>query len=462
MAAEEGAMAESNSEDQKPGEDRISNLPDDLLLYILSFVQSKTSVQTSILSSRWRHFWKRLYVLKLSDDSFEFNDNFTPSNSKLFQDYLTLVNFSKDSFEFNDNFIQFNSRFKEEISRLHLSIDSFEFANFIKFYSERFKHFRRFFYFVNSLIYVLRPYNVEKMRLSCTKSLTKNKMCTASIDAWIHSAMGPLLKELDITLYNLDNYCFELSENLSKCFNLVSLSLKGSLRLDRQPPKSFCLPSLKKLELDICAINVPSFNGFLHGCPCLETLDLCWYDEDYETFYVPPLCLPSSLKTLKIVLKYLSHLGFTRLPKLLGGEVTHTHFYCSTFDNLLYLNLNLLWFNSDSIMSLLQECRSLEVLIIQNDSEVFNDKEEQSSSPKWAAQLSLPSCLESHLKFIQFKGYRGFTDEFYFVEYILQNGCVLKSMIIVDISTDLKKMVDTLHRLFDIPKASRMCQLTYI
>ncbi|KAL5074101.1 hypothetical protein RYX36_013085 [Vicia faba] len=106
-------------------------------------------------------------------------------------------------------------------------------------------------------------------------------MCSASIDAWLHSAMRPLIKELDITLYNVHNFCFSLPQNISKCSNLVSLSLKGALSFKPQQPKSFSLPSLKTLGLDICGIDASSLNEFLQGCPCLETLDFYCYFNNF-------------------------------------------------------------------------------------------------------------------------------------------------------------------------------------
>ncbi|RWR88199.1 F-box protein [Cinnamomum micranthum f. kanehirae] len=38
-------------------EDRISNLPDEILVHILSFLRMKDAVRTSILANRWRYLW---------------------------------------------------------------------------------------------------------------------------------------------------------------------------------------------------------------------------------------------------------------------------------------------------------------------------------------------------------------------------------------------------------------------
>ncbi|CAN1850772.1 F-box/LRR-repeat protein 13 [Linum perenne] len=51
--------------------DRLSSLPDAILDHILSFVNTKTVVQTSILSRRWKCVWKHVPALNLDHSSFE-------------------------------------------------------------------------------------------------------------------------------------------------------------------------------------------------------------------------------------------------------------------------------------------------------------------------------------------------------------------------------------------------------
>ncbi|RCV09718.1 hypothetical protein SETIT_2G051600v2 [Setaria italica] len=51
------------------GRDWISALPDEILVAILHGLDAKTAVSTSLLSRRWRHLWKSLRSLRLSEVS---------------------------------------------------------------------------------------------------------------------------------------------------------------------------------------------------------------------------------------------------------------------------------------------------------------------------------------------------------------------------------------------------------
>ncbi|KAJ6417200.1 hypothetical protein OIU84_002997 [Salix udensis] len=52
---------------EKANEDVISELRDDILCYMLSFLPTKSAVATSILSTRWRNLWKSVTILDIYD-----------------------------------------------------------------------------------------------------------------------------------------------------------------------------------------------------------------------------------------------------------------------------------------------------------------------------------------------------------------------------------------------------------
>ncbi|CAL5213510.1 unnamed protein product [Lathyrus oleraceus] len=51
-------------------EDRLSDLPECIILHILSFLTIQHAVQTCVLSTRWKHLWKRMPTLNLNSHEF--------------------------------------------------------------------------------------------------------------------------------------------------------------------------------------------------------------------------------------------------------------------------------------------------------------------------------------------------------------------------------------------------------
>ncbi|CAN0879292.1 Putative F-box/LRR-repeat protein At3g28410 [Linum grandiflorum] len=79
------AMAEEQSYNRAgkrlcrhPSTDRLSNLPQAVLLHILSLMKTKTVVQTSVMSRRWRFVWQNVPVLEF--DVSDFDDSFKRFN----------------------------------------------------------------------------------------------------------------------------------------------------------------------------------------------------------------------------------------------------------------------------------------------------------------------------------------------------------------------------------------------
>jgi hypothetical protein len=69
--------------DNEYNQDRLSDLPDCVLLHILSFFDSKQAVQTCVLSTRWNHLWKRITTLILHSRNFPTVKKFATFVSKI-------------------------------------------------------------------------------------------------------------------------------------------------------------------------------------------------------------------------------------------------------------------------------------------------------------------------------------------------------------------------------------------
>jgi len=84
------------------------------------------------------------------------------------------------------------------------------------------------------------------------------------------------------------------------------------------------------------------------------------------------------------------------------------------------------------------------------------------SSPSYGWEVkpkSVPKCLVSHLTFIDLRSYLGNLNELEFTSYVLQNGLVLKTMLIRSFS--LEQQGEWLKKISDLPRASALCQVTF-
>jgi hypothetical protein len=81
FSLERETMMSETHENEKG--DRLSDLPDCILLHVLSFLNAKYAVQTCILSKRWNNLWKLLPTLRLSSSYFDTLDGFTQFTTQI-------------------------------------------------------------------------------------------------------------------------------------------------------------------------------------------------------------------------------------------------------------------------------------------------------------------------------------------------------------------------------------------
>jgi hypothetical protein len=126
---------------------RISNLPDEILIHILSFLTTKESVATSILSKRWIHLWHWHHVPNLIFPNIKVNgiqSNYT-FNEFLFSVLIALdtnfintfhlhIHYSNPNLAYHLSFPNvtkwINLVVQRKLNHLHLHLDN---GNFYKF-----------------------------------------------------------------------------------------------------------------------------------------------------------------------------------------------------------------------------------------------------------------------------------------------------------------------------------------
>ncbi|XP_071686685.1 F-box/LRR-repeat protein At3g26922-like [Rutidosis leptorrhynchoides] len=226
-------------------EDRIFDLPDDIIYRILSFLDMKYAVQTSLLSRRWKHAWKSMPNVILSNHNY--------NSRKMF------ANFVHEALSRRDN--------QTEVSALDLNISGDTEQSFVK-------PIVKYAYLHNvtklTMIWCSDYYSeLPRVLFSSPtlKHLTLGNRSQRRVKFWKHQTLlsksswyFPDSWELPaLETLNLSNLCFDFLGNknvnmFSKCKNLKDLVLH---RLEYRPLETFnvCAPQLINL-------TITDFNSF--------------------------------------------------------------------------------------------------------------------------------------------------------------------------------------------------------
>ncbi|KAJ3688194.1 hypothetical protein LUZ61_017358 [Rhynchospora tenuis] len=194
--------------------DRLSNLPDALLIHILSSLDAKKVVQTCLLSKRWHNLWA-------SVPSLHFNYEFLSKESERFGILVT-------------SFLRLRA---DKAINLH----TFKLC----YYGSR-----------------TSPSSIHYSVLSNTTAFSVDEM-------WILYAFKHKVKNLVLKLWE---DCFKVAPNcLFTCDSLeyMHLTCFSEVKAD-----IVCLPKLRKLSLRNVTMNGDSIHRIISGCPALETLSI--------------------------------------------------------------------------------------------------------------------------------------------------------------------------------------------
>lgn len=205
--------------------DGISELPDHILHYILSFLPVKDAARTSILSKRWRNMWDSLPYLNFGSS---FLKNVTTLHGHRNRRQLKR---NKISLKLVDEIILRRSRDNLHIERIYI-------------------HF---------------PNQLHSRRKRLTRSPLNPKL-----KRWITCLATSSLRELYLSNYAWSHH--NLPSSILSAKSLSVLSLRGftlSFRIK--------FPSLRKLELIASVLDDDIMKNLFKGCPLLEdfSLDCC-------------------------------------------------------------------------------------------------------------------------------------------------------------------------------------------
>ncbi|KAJ8622381.1 hypothetical protein MRB53_030910 [Persea americana] len=304
--------------------DRISSLPDPLLVHILSFLDMCEAVQTGILSSRWRGLWSSVPSLHFNQYQFNGYKEFNPTTDEYpHQRY--------DKFAFQDD-IDFDNYYDEEDDDEEEE-DEYDDAGY---YGYNFHDTDDFIKFVDHSLALHVAPKVNKFSLTCSYS----KKFESFIDGWILSAVRRDVKEVKLEFPECIGGLYNLPSWLFKCECLISLSLKGC---PVGVPQSVCLSSLLSLSISLTRMSVGSIPQLLTGCPLLEELVLNECQFSSGTLRILSLSSTSELRLKRLTIAWCTNqfdlqICFQiRAPYLEMLKISGIHPFDNSMKNLLNL-----------------------------------------------------------------------------------------------------------------------------
>ncbi|XXG59648.1 hypothetical protein AAC387_Pa04g1697 [Persea americana] len=451
--------------------DRVSNLPDSLLHYILSLMPLKSSIRTSSLSSRWRYLWKYVcFHTTTLDFGMEFPQNQTP------EEFAAMVN----------RYLQLHDGKKIETFRLffdpgvdYLS-DTEKWIEFtvMKGVKELDLDFIQPLYESGEVT----TFKLPDCFFDC-QSLTHLNLSNCHFSLPLNFNGFSLLKclklkQVDITddmVATLISSCPLLVElTMRECYSLGCIKISGP----NIPLKFLAVIACYTYDIEISAPNLQSFHfcgdlsyGYsFNNIPSL--VDALFNSTGYE-------CTEPEHDYIKI----LSDLDCIKVLTLCTGALLHittAEEYRSeelpiSLYNLQELQL-LMWSLSDEYLSYIYGflkhciCPCLEKLFIDLPSapEIPYEYEYYMKPPL----VEEPSeCTLSQLKVIKISGLKGHCNEMRLLKFLLEKAIILEKVVLVMAATsekDLRTQSESIQmpllsnlreRLLLLPKASSGAQI---
>ncbi|XP_010483117.1 PREDICTED: putative FBD-associated F-box protein At5g56440 [Camelina sativa] len=430
--------------------DRISLLPDDVILKILSSVLTKVAVSTSILSKRWRYLWKHVPKLEYHDPSGD-SEHWRASR-------------------FVDKFLLLHEA--PVLETLHLTLS----RNFSPTDIETWIHIAISRGVRKLHIFRYRPSSglirLPRSLYTCETLVTLNlhAECMFTVDYVPLTISFRSLKALYLYLVKFlsDEIIHRI---LSGCPVLEELRLVVRGGDDGVKTFTIAVPSLQRLTAIDLGSQVPGDDdvGFVIKAPSLKSL------------FVLSRCSGfCSLAKMPDLVKAYIKLGHGDSKKFMGCltstkqltlclQPTMGSCPIGVFNQLVSLKLcacSIVWCRS--ILNHTPKLRFLRVML--QEARLYPTLHLLKScwsrsvnvQTQWEQPTSVPECLISSLEAVEWMGYQGTQVEKNVAMYLLENSRQLKIMVISSLhsTNDIEKL-KMLQELSSTQRISTKCQLRF-
>ncbi|KDP21766.1 hypothetical protein JCGZ_00553 [Jatropha curcas] len=429
-------------------EDRISSLPEAVLGHILSFLPTKTVVQTSILSRRWRNIWNSVCNF---DFEFLYDGNEDLSRVQKFGRFVDSVLILRSYPCIKKFRLHFHSSLPCNASTwiraaVRNNVEELDLGNFLSTLE------------MPRIVFSCETIRILKVYHGFTFQIPE-AVCLPSLRV-LHLVSLFSLKDGDIEKFLSGSPVLEeLFINSHHNDLVTTLSVQSS-----------SLKSLKIRRRDQCRFG---FFRLIIDAPKLEFLELIDYvSEEFEIVKLLPSLVKASvdvrpedfiydsvqaaqvfglLKQISNV-KSLSLFGVT----VEGIDFADTGFTYPIFHNLMHLEVNANENGWLGFLEILRNSPNLETVVLHKDNDRSDYPDESFRAP------AVPRCFFSSLKRVELRGFEGNRVEMKVIRYFLKNAKVLKKLAIEYLDDmDPKKETKLLKKLLKFPRASSTCQIIF-
>ncbi|CAG7880002.1 unnamed protein product [Brassica rapa] len=431
--------------------DRISELPDALLLKILSYLPTREVVTTMVLSKRWKYLYTFVQTLEYDHKSYPDGEDRSFSrfvySSLLLHEAPVLKGLSillGQNTGAIDIGVCVRTAIKRHARQLNIEIDdtcSTETINPVVLPTS--------LYTGCTMLVSLRLNSVVLMDPSSTVSF-------------------PSLRTLVLISVKYPN-----NESVPKI--LAGCPVLENLFVNRCPGDNVNLfvvrvPTLKILLLQ--KVSDIHADGFLIDAPCLELMGInvntkgfCGIEHNMPNIDAASMCV--TCNRTEQILSSLTSLQQLRLCLMTSKDAYPEGIAFNRLVELTLCTCEPEWLNL--LMRLLKDSPKLRVLKLEQRIILTMDpcecqvhlREAVNPRPCWNEPTHVPSCLLSSLETFQWSQYEGREEEIKVAQFIIRNSACLKNATFYPKSTDPVEKLEMLIELSVSPRSSSICQLDF-